>query len=85
MSRRQIHYRREDMRVVRETVGENGERIIVRAYPDGTTVESHIPYRTPEEEARRDANIQKAVSQFARAMIRLNGYEWARERLEVIQ
>lgn len=82
MRRRQVRYRLEDLKVIREYTGENGERIVESAYPDGTTVMSCIPRRTPEEAARRETHVQEAVAQFARAMVRLRGYEWTRERLE---
>ena len=85
MKRRQIRYRLEDLKIVREYTGENGERIVESAYPDGTTVTSCIPRRTPEEAARREAHVQEAVAQFARAMVCLRGYEWARERLEAVR
>ena len=45
--------------------------------------ENFIPDRTPEEQAKWEANVRAAFEEFIAAYIRKYGYEKAREKFEV--
>ena len=82
MKTRKDRYPISDRKVIREYSDEKWAKVTVSEYPDGSRVTSHIPHRTPEEEARRTESIQRALAGLRDRMIELYGYERARELLE---
>ena len=59
-------------------------RVITGVLPSGVPFrsETFMPDRTPEEQDAWESRVKAACREFIEGCIRVNGYEWARERLE---